>query len=182
MCDIISAIGLAISAAQGFMQYQAQDAAYQQQERQYEQNRLNALQSFRDQQVATSIRQIQEQETAAAERFDTAQDARAARATAMTAAGEGGVTGFSVEHLMRDMYARESRSNDRVDQNLDWTMAQLDLERKQQSARTLDRINSVPRGQKPSFADAALRIAASGLNTATSYQQRTGKSPFPAFS
>jgi hypothetical protein len=182
MCDIISAIGLAISAGQGFMQYQAASAQAEQQNAMYEQNRLNALQSFRDQQVATSVRQIQEQETASAERFDTAQQARAARATALTAAGESGVTGFSVDHLMRDMYAREQRSNDRVDQNLDWTMAQLDLERKQQSARTLDRINSVPRGQKPNFADAALRIAAGGLNTATSYQQRTGKSPFSSFS
>lgn len=178
MCDFIAVLGLAISAAQGVMQYQAQQAQYEQQERIYEQNRLNALAAFRDQQQATNIRQIQEQETAAQERMDTALEARAARATAMTAAGESGVTGFSVEHLMRDYYAREQRFNDRVDTNLDWTMQQLQLEKKQQGYRALDRINSVPRGTPPSFGDAALRIAAGGLNTLTNYQQRTGRSPF----
>jgi hypothetical protein len=176
MCDFIAIAGLALNIASGVMQYQAQDAAFQQQEQMYEENRQMAMANFRHQNDATTMRQAQEQETAANEKFDTMLEARSARATARVAAGESGVSGFSTEHLLRDMYSRESRFNGRVDTNLDWTMNQLQMEKKSQGFKALDRINSVQRGTPPNFADAALRIGTGAINSMSSYQQRTGKS------
>jgi len=178
MCDLIGIASLAISAASGVMNFMGQQAAYEQQRAMYEQNRQNALAAHRDTQVSMNARQIQEQETAATQKFDTSQEARAARATARVAAGESGVSGFSVEHLMRDMYSRESRFNERVDNNLDWTMVQLQQEKKASGYKAVDRINSVSPGTPPSFADAALRIASGGLNAFTGFQQRNRSSGF----
>jgi hypothetical protein len=151
----------------------AQSQAAEEQNRLYEANRRNALLAHENNNKAITDRQVQEQEAAAAERFDASLDARKARATAEVAAGEAGVSGLSVNHLLRDFYGREGRNNDRISQNLDWSSAQLQSEKVGSSYRTVDRINSVQRATPPSFLDAGLRIASAGLDARSSYMRRT---------
>ena len=173
MCDpmTMAVASFAIGAAQSVASFSAQSAAADEQNRLYEQNRLNAIAAFEDNQRALTNRQSQEQEAAGAQKFDNAIEARKARALNRVAAGESGVSGITVESLMRDMYQQEARVNDRVDQNTDWTMAQLQDQKRGDGYRTLDRINSVQRANKPSFVDLGLKLAGAGLNSAASYRQ-----------
>lgn len=171
MCELTTMLSFAVSAASSVVGYMGQMAQYKQQEALYEQNRKNAIAAFEDTQRATTLRQIQEQEAAAATRFDNNIEANAAKATARTAAGESGVSGLSIEGLLAEFSGRSARANDRADQQMDWTMNQLQAEKKSQGYTAVDRINSVPRGQKPFFGDALLRIAGAGVDAYAGYRQ-----------
>lgn len=175
MCPpaLIAGLSFAIGAAQSVMQYQAASAAAEQQNALYEQNRVNALAAFTETQKQLTTRQIQEQEAAGAEKFDQNLEAKKAMATETVAAGESGISGLSLNHLMRDLQARSSRYNDRVDENRDWAVTQLQMEKKGQGYTTVDRINSVQKAVKPSFASAGLRILGSGVDAMTSYRNLT---------
>jgi hypothetical protein len=50
----------------------------------------------------------QERESAALEKWDTALESRAVRATSDVAAGESGISGMSVDALARDFIGREA--------------------------------------------------------------------------
>jgi len=154
----------------GFMQASAQAQA---QNQMYKQNQKNAARAAGDAMRGTSMRQAQEQEAAAAQMFENNIAARGARATARVAAAEGGVSGSSVDALLRDFYMREDRANDRIAQNNDWTVNQLQMEKVAQGYQYVDRVNSMQKATPPSFADAALRIAASGLSAAGQYYRYT---------
>jgi hypothetical protein len=171
MCELTTMLSFAVSAASSVVGYMGQMAQYKQQEAMYEQNRKNAIAAFEDTQRAMTTRQIQEQEAAAATRFDNNLEANAAKATARVAAGESGVSGLSIEGLLAEFSGRSARANDRADQQMDWTMAQLQDEKRSQGFTAVDRINSVPRGQKPFFGDALLRIAGAGVDAYAGYRQ-----------
>jgi len=176
MCNPIAlaVASFAVSAASTVAEYQAQSAAAEEQNRLYEANRRNAIRAFEDKQLAMNQRIAQEQEAAATEKFDTALEARAARATNEVAAGESGIAGNTVEGLARDFASREQRFKDRIDQQTDWTVTQLAAEKRGQSFEALDRINSVRRATKPNFAAAGLKIAAAGIDSFSSYKKSTG--------
>ena len=172
MCDPLSMIGFGIAAASQVVSYQGQAVAAEQQNQLYRDNAARANQSARDQMFQTQQRMLQEQEAAASEKIDTSREARAAKATASVAAGESGVTGLSVDALMREFDGRAAEANDRIDQNTEWSMTQLNNEMKGIRANTEDRINSVQRAAKPSFWDAGLRIAGAGLDSYSSSKNR----------
>lgn len=176
MCDPLSMIGFGIAAASQVVNQQAQVAAAEQQNQLYRDNAARANQNARDQMFQTQQRMLQEQEAAAAEKIDNSREARAAKATASAAAGEAGVTGLSVDALLREFDGRAAEANDRIDQNTEWSMTQLNNEMKGVRANAEDRINSVQRAAKPSFWDAGLRIAGAGLdgftNNATIQENR----------
>lgn len=180
MCDPLSMIGFTIGAASQVVSYQGQAAAAEQQNQLYRDNAARANQNARDQMFQTQQRMLQEQEAAAAEKIDNTREARAAKATASAAAGEAGVTGLSVDALLREFDGRAAEANDRIDQNTEWSMTQLNNEMKGIRANTEDRINSVQRAAKPSFWDAGLRIAGAGLdwrNTAAESQRNNRDLP-----
>lgn len=164
MCDPLSLIGFGIAATSQVVNHQGQVAAAEQQNQLYRENAARANQNARDQMFQTQQRMLQEQEAAAAEKIDNTREARAAKATASAAAGEAGVTGLSVDALLREFDGRAAEANDRIDQNTEWSMTQLNNEMKGIRANTEDRINSVQRAAKPSFWDAGLRIAGAGLD------------------
>ncbi len=167
MCEPISIAlaSAALGAAGQMVQYQNQQAMY-------EQNRQNAMAAFRDNQQALNTREMQEQTAASEKRFDMDMQAKAAMATADVSAGEAGVSGISVDQLIGDLGARGARAKDRIDEDQSWTTAQLQSEKTAGAHQMVDRINSVP---APNFADAALRIAGVGLNSASSYYSMTNK-------
>lgn len=161
----IAAASFVVGAAQSVVGFMGQQAAYEQQEALYESNRRNALMAFQEKQKSSNIRIIQEREAAATQSFDASLEARRARASNVVAAGESGIAGPTVTSLLGNIYGEEGRFLTRTNKNLDWTVQQLELEKKGQSYEALDRINSVPRGTKPSFLEAGLRIAASGISS-----------------
>jgi len=175
MCNpiVLAVASFAVGAAQAVAQHQMASAQAKQQNQLYEANRRNAIMAFENKQSQTNTRIAQEQEAAEAEKFDTALEARAARATNRVAAGESGISGLSVEGLARDFYGKEARYTDRIDQNTDWTVAQLGMEKKGQSYEALDRVNSVQRAIKPSFAATGLKIAAAGIDAFSSFKTNT---------
>lgn len=164
----------AISAASGVAGFAADAQAADDQERVYEQNRKNALAAFEDKQRSVNLQIMQERESAALEKFDTALESRAARATNDVAAGEAGVSGITVDALARDFASREARFNDRVDRQSEWTTTQLAADKRGQSYEALDRVNSQPRAPKPSFVGAGLRIAAGGLDAYSKHKKTAG--------
>ena len=170
MCDPWSMVGLAFSAVQEGVSYAAQSQAADEQNRMYRENAARANQNARDQQFQTQQRMLQEQEKAGGEKFENIQAAREAKATATVAAGESGVSGLSVDALLAEFDGRASAANDRIDQNTDWTMNQLNNELKGIRSNAEDRINSVQRAAKPSFFDAGLRIAGAGLDEYNDYR------------
>ena len=164
------AIGVA-STAVGFMGQQQQ---YQAQMDMYKQNIKNANQMARDQYAHTQNRWLQERAAASMEKQNANVDAMEGRATAAAAAGEGGVQGNSVAQFLSSYYAKQGRFNDAVDQTYqmsrDYLWASMDQTRNQAQSQ----INSMPRPTKPSFLDAAIRIAGQGLEAATTYNQMRG--------
>lgn len=156
----------AISAASTAAQYVGQMQAAEAQNATYEQNRIAATkaQELSWQQIDT--RTIQEREAAATEKANTAREVRAAQATAKVAAGEAGVGGLSVDMLLGDIAGRYGRYASGVDTQTDWSVAQLQMEKRGVAAQAQDRINSVERGRKPSLFDAGLRIGAAGIGYA----------------
>lgn len=170
MCEALTmmAASFAIGAVQtvtGFVGAQQQADA---QNQRVKQNQEAAQESLRREYEQAQTREIQEEEAAAVQKQDIAREARAARASTLVAAGEGGVSGLSVDNLLADVYQQESTSFDRIDQNTGFMSDNLKYEMRGLKAKAQDRINSMPWNQGPSPFAAALKIGGSALNT---YQQ-----------
>ena len=176
MCDPISLLGFAVSAASSVMQYQAASAEAAQQNRIYQENAMRANKAAQDEAFAVNQRMLQEQEAAAGQKAEIYREARAARATAAVGAGEANVSGLSVEALLREFNGRAAAQTDRVDQQTEWTLQQLQDQKRQIQATNADRIASVQRAAKPSFFSTGLKIAGTGLNFYNDYQKdKAGK-------
>jgi len=171
VCEPVTIMSVALSAASSVVGFMGQQEAAREQDRAYEANRRNALMAFENNNLQTNLRIAQEQEAAAQERQKTSLEARAARARTQVAAGEMGVQGNTVDLLLQDIVDAEDRSIGNTDKNLDWSVAQHEASKKGQSYQALDRINSVQRGQKPSFAALGLSIANAGLQGYSTYRQ-----------
>lgn len=176
MCDPLSlaAASFAVGAASSVAEFAAQSDAADQQNKTHERNRLAALQAFEDKQRSVNEQIMQHRESAALEKFDTALESRAARATNDVAAGEAGISGVTVDALARDFVGREQRFNSRVDRQQEWTAAALEADKRGQSFEALDRINREPRAKKPSFVGSGLKIASSGVSAAAGYRKSVG--------
>jgi hypothetical protein len=161
------AIG-AVSTVVGFMgqqqQYKAQQAAYKA-------NAENAQQYARDTYAHTQNRWQQERAAAGQQKFEASIEAAEGRATAGVAAAEGGVAGNSVNQFLASYFGKQGRFNDTVDNNYQMNRDSLWASMDQTKNQAQSQINSMPMPQKPSFLDAAIRIAAGGLEAAGSYNQ-----------
>jgi hypothetical protein len=167
LCDPISLIGLAVSAGSSMVGFAQQQEQADQQNRLYEQNKINAIAAFQQKQVDSNTREMQEMNSAAEQNMDTTLKAQKALATNMVAAGESGAYGNSTEALMQDINGASDRSISNVNSNLDWTLNQIENQKKGFSYEALDRINSVKRAVQPSFAGAMLGIAGAAVKAAT---------------
>lgn len=136
-------------------------------------NTKTAYQSFENQDRDISRRQLQEQDAATTQKFDNDVMARKAVATNVVAAGESGIgTGLSTQGVLRDIYRQSERANDRITQNTDWTLQELQAQKRTAGYQTRDRINGFnfqPYAQ-PSFADAGLKIVAGGVDAYSKYK------------
>lgn len=169
MCEptTIAAMTFALSAASTAASYVGQMQAAQATERANTENRNNALKAMELNWEQLDARTIQEREAAATEKANAARQVRGAKATAQVSAAESGTGGLSVDALLGDIQANYDRYASGVDTNVDYSLAQLQMEKRGARASGIDRINSAPRGQKPSLLGAGLQIGAAGLNYAT---------------
>ncbi len=102
-----------------------------------------------------NLQQREYEEAEAQRSFDA--DLQAARDTskAMTAAGESGVSGLSVDALMNDILRQNLFDDNKANSNLNMGKAQIAQEKEGAKAGRQSRINQVP---YPSFASTALQI------------------------
>lgn len=159
------------STVVGFMGQQQQ---YEAQKAMWKENVRNARQTARDQYAHTQNRWIQERNAASLEKQNANIDVVQATATAEAAATEGGVQGSSVNQFLASYYAKQGRYNDAVDQNYQMSRDYLFASMDQTKNQTQSQINSMAKPIKPSFLDAAIRIAGQGLEAAGSFNQNRG--------
>ena len=167
---LMAGLSLITSVASTVVGYMGQQQQYQAQNQMYKENIRNAQQTARDQYAHTQNRWIQERNAASLEKQNANIDVVQAAATAEAAAAEGGVQGNSVSQLLASYYGKQGRFNDAVDQNYQMSRDYLWASMDQTKNQTQSQINSMPKPIKPSFLDAAIRIAGQGLEAASSYQ------------
>lgn len=144
LISVIASIG---SAVAGFAQ--AQQAA-DEQNAYHEQNRKAAVAAAGDKYASQQNRILQEREAASQELQEKQIAAMKTRATAVTSAGESGVTGLSVDALETDLLAQQGRQSAAIQTN--WEIKQQYMEDEMQSIyhQTVGRINSVRKASSPS--------------------------------
>lgn len=102
---------------------------------------------------------MHEQQREQAEQALMENDTEALKATerAQAAAGEAGVTGLSVDALLADMYGRQARYTDSVEQNLKGAQTQIEFEKRNAQVTSQSQLNSLPVPDQPDYFGAALR-------------------------
>jgi hypothetical protein len=89
---------------------------------------------------------------------------RAAQASATVAAGEGGISGTSVNSLLRDLAGRAAYDNTNVEENYLRQNQSLNAKRENVFNSTVSDINQLQTPQAPDYLGAAFRIGSAGLN------------------
>lgn len=164
MCDpmTIALVGMQVGTIA--MQHKQQADAAKLQNAAYEQNRLNATTSLMGNYQQAQERQRQEIASASNAIQQRRMEEMRQGASARAAAGEAGISGFSVDALLRDVSAVGARDVMNTTTNRDWSLTQLNHEMRGARASAENQINSMRRGQKPSALATAFRIGSAGLN------------------
>jgi hypothetical protein len=175
MCDPVSlaVTSFMVTAGSAVSNFAAASAQADEQNRMYEKNAQNAEYSAAVERQQNALRKNQEQEAAGAKQFDNFLETRARASSAEVAAGEAGVTGLSVDSLIRDVWQSGGRTADRIAHNSEMTLQQLNMEDRAIEARKESRINSVRKGVAPSGLALGLNIASAGLGAAKDYKTMT---------
>lgn len=175
MCDpvTLAAATFAIGTASAVTAYQGQQRAFDAQEAMNKAATKNAIDAANQTYQATQTRMQQEVAAVSTEKMNANIAAAEARATANTAAGESGVQGNSVSQLLASYYSKQGRYNEALDTNLQMNRQALTDSMDQTRFGTISTINSLPRGEGPSFLDAAIRVAGSGLSAGSNYYTMT---------
>lgn len=180
MCGI-AAIGLAISAVSSIASVVGQQAQAQAQadsqnayNRQLEQNALTArnanlanLEVERNTTLADTREQINQNAIAA----------RRAEATARVSAGESGISGLSVDALLRDLSGQMGYDNATATENYLRQDRNINIRRENVQNQYVSTLNGVkqPVIQSPNYLGAALSIGQAGVNAYGQYQAQQNK-------
>lgn len=140
----------------GFMEA---NNAYKRQEAAARQNLIRAAQARDFKVQSLNRRAIQEAEAAAGKKFEL--ELAALHEAESRKAVDSGLEGQTEQLKLGDVAARELRAKDVITSNLDAILAQLDDERIGLNTEMQARIDSFPRGQKPSLLAAAVGAASS---------------------
>lgn len=134
---------------------------YKQQEAAFLRNRQDAA-IARDQSVAAlNKRAAQEMEASAGKQIELQIQALQEAETRKVVSGESGVAGQTEQLKLADVEARELRAKDVISGNLDMMLDQIEEQKMGVNAQMKNRINSMPRGQKPNIMAHAIGAAAS---------------------
>ena len=166
----LPALGVIASIGQAVVGFAAASQAAAEQNAYYEANRRAAIQAANDRYAALAYQTLQEREKASQELMEKQIEAMKARATAAVSAGEAGVTGLSVDHLMGDLLAQQGRQFQAIKTNYEIRKQYNADEAVAYYHQTISRINSVRRASKPS----PLPYIFQGLGGAVGAFQRPG--------
>ena len=107
---------------------------------------------------AIGLSQIQDYENIVEELQQSSVQAKQAVARARTSAGESGVSGYSIDRVIGDLYRQEGAYAASLQTNFDRQFIQKEQSRKEANARAQSIINSTPEVQRPDYFGAALQI------------------------
>lgn len=139
-------IGAALSIAQMNAQAQAQYEQKEAANRQYTQNRQNAIVAANDKYASIGNKAVQERHAASTKLFQQRIDNVKKKAAAVVAQGEGGVTGLSLAAVMQDKLAQSARQENSIITNYDYKLGSLYDEADASYHDAVNRINSVTPG------------------------------------
>ncbi|MCJ8149096.1 virion core protein, T7 gp14 family [Shinella sedimenti] len=164
MCDFVSILGVGLGIAQNAVQYSAAQDQYEAQMEVQRQNAINASRAAENQYANINIRAQQEDMARNQQQLETNIETAKAASTVEVAAGQGGVSGLSVDAVLRDIYAQQGRNDAALDVNARMSRDYLTGEMKAAEAGGQNQINSVPIPEKPSMMPYVLNAFGSGLN------------------
>ena len=148
--------------------FSAASAQAKQDEAKYQQNRINAAQS-RDLKIQSlNTRMLQEGEAAASQKEQLGIAALKKQERAKVAAGEAGISGQGVDALVDQFETARLRGVTTVNAQTKALRNQIEMEKMGITAETMNRINSLPRGQQPNFLAYAVKAGAQMYATNTS--------------
>ena len=173
MCEPVTIASAALQTGQIGLNYLAGSAEAKAQDARFEANAANVRKSVGLQYEASQLEQLQSNEAASRDKVENSKQALKARAAVQTNAGESGVTGLSVDALVKDVYSQEAVNADGVDQQNEFRGQQAAIDRQNIEITGRSQINSVKRGQKPSAAAALFQLGGVGL---AAYSEFTKKS------
>jgi|GEM_PF-3238766 len=172
MCDPVTlmATSLAITGAQTVTGMKAANQQYKAGSAMAQQNADNAAQSTARTYSNIGIRAQQEGQAAHQQKQASEIETARAVASAELAAGAGGVTGLSVDAVLRDIYAQAGRNEVVADNNLQMSRDYLTGEMTAAEASGQNQINAMPQPERPDHTALLLGGFASGLNSYTNYK------------
>ena len=175
MCEALTMLGLGIASAVGGVYSQSQQARAQ----------AAANKSQYDQAVVarnaninqTNLMAAQEQESASQKINENNKKAQQAMSTAALTAGENGISGLSVDALLRSLAGERDDYNQSVRTNYDRSMVAINNQRENANINANSVIASLQPVQQPDYLGAALKIG----SAVTAYGQDAGwwRNPAP---
>lgn len=171
MCGpAIPLIGLAITAASTAYSVDAQQKQAKAQDQSNQVQFQNSMTAYRSNLASIEVQRNQMQEDATEKVNRNNAAGRAATAQARVAAGEAGVSGLSVDALLRDLAGEAAYDNTNVEENYLRNNVALNAKRENAYNMTASEINSLRTPVAPDYVGAGLRIADAGLNAYRGYQ------------
>ncbi len=165
----------ALMIGQGVVGFLDANNQYKQKEAEYERNWQESARARDDTVASLNKRAIQETEAAAGKNFELEIAALEEAETRKVVSGESGVAGQTEAIKLEGVEARKLRAKTIISSNLAMTLDQIDDEIIGVNATMKNRINSMPRGQKPNIVAAAIGTAANAYAAEASV---TGKNLF----
>lgn len=181
MCEPVSIAMAVVGALSAVAGHQQAEVAAKVQTKQHEQNQRNAQAALRDSYIAIQNRQQQEAESAAQQVEERRRESVRQMSSGYAAAGEAGVSGFSVQSILADIGATAARDISSIEQNRDWSLDQLNSEMSGARNQAMSQMNATTAGVRPSGWATALQIGSSAAGAYSSYAARTGKDPVGGF-
>lgn len=161
MCNpmILGIVSFATGAMQSIAQYSAQQA-------EYKQNEQNSIQAWKDTQTQITQREMQEQDALRQKQAQQNLEQAQAEAEVTVSGAASGVSGISLDNLVKDVGRRAATNREVEKTNTDMIISQLKLERKGANSQAQSRINSV---SKPSPLSLIAGIGSAGVSGFTTY-------------
>ena len=152
---------VAFQIAKGVAAFGQAQADFRRTEADYFRNRQAAAQARDINIQGLNRRAIQEAEAAGQQKVDLAIRALEVQGAKAAAQAETGLSGKTFQRSRALTEAKKLRGETALNTQLEYTLNQIDLEKAGINTQALNRINSLPRGQKPNFALHALQTASS---------------------
>ncbi len=157
---------MAMSMAGSFMQNSAAEAQAKAQQKAINKATVNSY-------TGLGLRQMQEQDAAAVEKFDVMVQQREAQGTAKVSAGESGVEGVSFSNLMSDYAARGGRARSRVEKNSEMAVQAVQQQKETAKLQGDAQLAAIQRPSKMNlFADVGIQLARGGMKIYDAYNPK----------